>query len=121
MAGLTPYQDATHRSVGADEPLPAPFKFGARTVAQIGPMALTGVQHQQTGGPSRLEQATGRGNGAAQVAHIVTQQLPEPARFEEVALHVDDDQRRARPGQRQRKGPSGQFDNRGRGAHCCST
>ena len=42
----------------------------------------------------RVEHALGRRDGAPQQRHVVAERLAEATRIDEVALHVDDDQRR---------------------------
>ena len=56
-------------------------------------MALARVHDRQAGGAPRGEQRLVRLDGAAQLRDVVAEHLAEAARLEEIALHVDDEQR----------------------------
>jgi hypothetical protein len=57
-------------------------------------VALTGVDHDDPGAPRRLEHPSDRLDRRAQQRDVVAEQLAEAARLDEVALHVDDQERR---------------------------
>jgi hypothetical protein len=44
--------------------------------------------------PRRLEQAPGRRNRPPQKRHVIAERSAEPAGFEEIPLHIDDDKTR---------------------------
>jgi hypothetical protein len=67
--------------------------LGRRQIGQIGPMALAGVHRQQTGGAPGRQQPTVRLDGPAQLRDVVAEHFAEAAGLEEIALHVDDQQR----------------------------
>ncbi len=78
------------RSAGAPR---STFARGA--IGQVGPMSFARVDHEQPLVAGPVEQRTARADGALQQRYVVAERLTEAARFEEVALHVDDDQRGA--------------------------
>ena len=57
-------------------------------------MAFLGVDHQHAFVPKPLDQPRDGGDDRPNQADIIAQALAEPARLGEVALHVDDDERR---------------------------
>ena len=59
-------------------------------------MALAGMDDQQAGGAPRRQQPAVRLDRAAQLRDVVAQHFAEAAGLEEVALHVDDQQRATR-------------------------
>ena len=67
--------------------------LGRRQIGQVGPMALARVDDQQAGGAPGRQQAAVRLDRAAQLRHVVAEHFAEAAGLEEVALHVDDEQR----------------------------
>ena len=70
--------------------------FGGRQIGEIRAVAFAGVDHRQPGGPPRGEQRLVRLDGAAELRDVVAEHLAEAARLEEIALHVDDEQRALR-------------------------
>ena len=56
-------------------------------------MALAGVDDEQSGLTRGQEHPLGRWDRRAQQRDVVTERLAESARVDEVALHVDDQQR----------------------------
>src|SRR6185369_2816155 len=56
------------------------------------PVPFAGVQHLQPFLPPSREQFLVRLNRTAQLRYVVAEQLAESARFQEIALHVNDDQ-----------------------------
>ena len=69
-------------------------QLGGRAIGQIRAVALAGVddQHARPRG-QRVEHPRGRRDGAPQQRHVVAERLAEATRVDEVALHVDHDQR----------------------------
>ncbi len=94
MARLAAHQDASHRPGIADagDEVAAPV-FGGRQVGQVGAVALAGVHHQHAGGTAGGEHLGGGADRGAKLRHVVAEGGAETARFQEVALHVDDDER----------------------------
>lgn len=66
-------------------------------------MTFSSVHDEQTSLPARDEKLLARRDGPAQDRHVVPERLAEAARLEEVPLHVDHDQGRARPRERGRR------------------
>jgi hypothetical protein len=94
VADLAADQDAAHRPGIADAPARgAPLHLGAGSVGQVRPVALAGVDHQHARGARPVEQRLAGRDGHAQQADVVAERLPEAARLQEVALHVDHHQR----------------------------
>ena len=62
-------------------------------------MALARVHDRQLPGAPRRQQLPVGLDGPAQLRDVVAEHLAEAARLEEVALHVDDEQRAAVPGE----------------------
>ena len=73
----------------------AALDLGARRVAEIGAVALARVDDQHAAPARRRQQRAAGPDGGAQQRDVVAQRLAEAARLEEVALHVDDDDRGA--------------------------
>ena len=97
MAGLAANQDASHRTHVADRCLAASADFlGGGKICQIGAMSLASVNDGQACRAPGLKQTAIRLDGAAELRDIVAEHFAESARFEEVALHVDDEQGAAR-------------------------
>ena len=59
-------------------------------------MAFARVDHRQTRRPRAVDQPGDRRHDGLQGPDVITQRGAEAAILDEVALHVDDDQRRAR-------------------------
>src|SRR5580704_10738995 len=96
MAGLTADEDAAHRAAGAN----AVFRISAldlvrRRVGQIRPMAFARVDDQKAKLPRGGEYVPAWRDGGLQPGHVIAERGAEPAGLEEIALHVDDDERRA--------------------------
>jgi hypothetical protein len=96
-AGFAAHQDAAHRSRVADaQRRAAAVALGGRTVGEIGQMRLARVHDPAAGAAPGIEHgARGRHDGFEQ-RHVVAQRLAEAAGFDEITLHVDEDQRGAR-------------------------
>ena len=94
---LAAHEDTPHRPAIADarRQVSSPA-LRRRTVAQIGPVAFTRVDDRQAVTPERHEHPARRRHRAAKVPDVVAQHLAEAAALEEVALHVDDEQRGGR-------------------------
>ena len=96
VAGLAADQDPPHRTRRADAHAGrAALDLGGRRVRQVGavPLARVNDQHPQLAG--RAQQPLGGRDRLGQQRDVVPQRLAETARLEEVALHVDHDDRRA--------------------------
>jgi len=83
----------SRRVADGQRPPPAAL-LGRGQVAQVGPVTLAGVDHEQAGLPGGRQQALERRHDAGQLADVVAQHRPEAPRLQEIALHVDDEQRR---------------------------
>ena len=77
--------------------LAAPDFLGRRQVAEVGPVPFARVHDRQAVRPPGGQQAPVRLDRPAQLRHIVAEHLAEAAGLEEIALHVDDQQRAASP------------------------
>ena len=111
VAGLAAHQDAAHRTGIADAGRAAAADLlGRRQIEQVGPMALARVEHRQAGGAPGLEQRAVRLDRPPQLRHVVAEHFAEAARLEEVALHVDDEQRERRGIEREGIGFGREFD-----------
>ena len=75
-------------------------------------MALARVDDQQPGGAPRRQQSPVRLDRAAQLRHVVAEHLAEAAGLEEIALHVDDQQRAMGGRERERVRFGGKVDGR---------
>ena len=62
-------------------------------IGQVGAVSLTSMDDGNFGRPSRLQQALHLRNHRAEPAHIDSAATDVPLRVEEIALHVDDEQR----------------------------
>jgi hypothetical protein len=90
------------------------FDLRFRRIRQVGPVAFAGMDHQHVDGARRREHRLAGRDRAREQRDIVAERLAEAARLEEIALHVDDDQRGA--GQIERHCLGLGLD---RGAHAC--
>ena len=96
MAGLAADQDAAHRPGRADAHSGvAALDLERRGVGQVGAVAFAGVDHQQARGAGGIEHRTDRRDRGAEPRHVIAERLAEAARLQEIALHVDDDERGA--------------------------
>ena len=96
VAGLAADEDAPHRAGIADAHRGlAALELRLRRVGEIGAVPFARVDDQQSGGARGLEHRSARRDRAAEQRHVVAERFPEAARLEEVALHVDDDERGA--------------------------
>ena len=96
VPGLAANEDAPHRTGIADAHRRlAALELRLRRVGEIGAVPFAGVDHQQAGGARGLEHGAARRDRAAEQRHVVAERFPEAARLEEIALHVDDDERGA--------------------------
>ena len=75
----------------------AALDLGRRRVGQIGQMAFAGVDDQHAGVARRLQHRRDRLHRARQLRDVVAERFAEAAGLQEVALHVDDEERRGRP------------------------
>ena len=96
VAGLAAHQDAAHRSGVADaQRRRAALDLGRRCIRQIRAVALARVDHQHAGRARSAEDGPARADRGLQQRDVVTERFAEPAGLEEIALHVDDDERSA--------------------------
>jgi hypothetical protein len=107
VTGLAANEDAAHRAGRTDSPgRLAALDFGGRRIRHVRAVAFAGVNDQTAGGARRPEhRLQGLYRGLEQT-DVVAERLAEPARLEEIALHVDDQECRAleRDGERLRLG-----------------
>ena len=94
VAVLAAHQDAPHRPRIADAVVQlAAGLLRRRQVAQVGAVALTGVDDEHPELAGRLQHALGGRDGGTQQRDVVAQRLAEATGIDEVALHVDHQQR----------------------------
>ena len=100
VPGLAANENAAHRPSIADARLAATTNLlGRRQVTEVGTMALARVHHRQRlRAPPRQQLPIGF-DDPAQLRHIVAQHLAKAARFEEITLHVDEEERAAPRGE----------------------
>ncbi len=100
VPGLAANEDPAHRSGIADaQTWRAALDLGRRCVRQIGQVAFARVDDEHAGVARSCEHRTTGRDGALQERDVVAERLAEAAGLQKVALHVDDEQRRARPGE----------------------
>ena len=75
----------------------AALDLGRRRVRQVGQMALAGMDDQHPHVARRRQHGCDRLHRPRQLRDIIAERFAEAAGLHEIALHVDDDQRRARP------------------------
>jgi len=103
VARLAADQDAAHGARLADaRRRRAALQLGWRGIRQIGRVALAGVDDEEAGCARSGQQGAGGRHRGGEQRDVVAQALAEAAGFEEVALHVDDDE--GRPGRIERQG-----------------
>ena len=96
VAGLAADQDAAHRSFIADAlARSATLHLCRRSIRKIGTVTLACMDHQQAGVARGGEHRLQRLHRRLQPRHVVAERFAKSARLQEVALHVDDEQRRA--------------------------
>ena len=95
VALLAADQDAAHRTVLADEGLAAAGQFRRRTVGQVRSVAFAGVDHEHADVAGTVEHVLDGLDGGKQQRGVVAQRFTKAAGQHEIALHVDDEQRRA--------------------------
>ena len=87
-------EDPAHRPGIANARVePAALVFGAIQVGQIRPVALAGMDDPHARRPKGRQHGSDRRDGVTQERHVVTQSGAEAAGLQEIALHVDNDQR----------------------------
>ena len=105
VAGFAAHQNAAHRAGVADRGRAAAANLlGRRQIAEVGPMALAGMDHRKAGGAPGREQLPVRLDGAAQLRNVVAEHFAEAAGLQKIALHVDDEQRAVLGRERERIG-----------------
>jgi hypothetical protein len=96
-AGLARDQEAAHRAGIADaQRRVAAQPLGRRAVRQVGPVALAGVDDRPAPHAEGLEQTPPSARSPAAALTSLPSAGAEAAGLDEVALHVDDDQRGCR-------------------------
>jgi len=96
VAGLAVNEDPPHRSLDTDPHRRlASVQLRRRTVGQVWPMAFARVQHGDPTTARPVEQRAHRGHDGAETPDVVAECLAEAPWLDEVALHIDDDQRGA--------------------------
>ena len=94
MTGLAADQDPAHRAGSADAAGGiATQDLMRRRVRQIGPMPLAGVNDQHPGAARRVKHLPAWLDGGLQARDVIAERLAKAARLQEIALHVDDNQR----------------------------
>ncbi len=108
MAGFAADQDPSHRAGIADaQGRRTTLDLGRRRVGQVGQMALAGMHDEQSDIAGRVQHRRDRFHRACKLRDIVAQRFAEAAGLHEIALHVDDQQRRGRPVEIDRRGLRG--------------
>ncbi len=103
------------RPIGPSSPMRsdglAAQALGRRAVGEVGRVALARVQDRPAVARGRARSASATvGTIAVTRRQVVAERLAEAAGLEEIALHVDDDERGARGSKRKAKGLAGDFD-----------
>src|SRR4029077_1219563 len=75
-----------------------------RRVGEIRPVAFARVDDEQARGTRRFQHRLAGRDRRAEQRHVIAERFAESARLEEVALHVDEDQRGTRKVERHRLG-----------------
>src|SRR3974390_271206 len=70
-------------------------------------MSLAGMHHQKAEIARGIQYGCDRPHRALKLRDVIAERLPEAARIDEIALHVDDEKRRRRPVQIDRFGLRG--------------
>jgi len=97
VAFLAAHQDAAHRAGVADTDCASPANLlRRRQVRQVRPVAFASVDHQAAGVAPRRKQRPVRFDRATKLRDVVAEHFAQAASLQEVALHVDDQQRRCR-------------------------
>jgi hypothetical protein len=96
VAPLAVHQNPSHRTLGADAHRGvAAVQLCGRTVGQVRPVAFPCVQDADPVAARPVEQRAHRGHDGAETRDVVAERRAEAPGLDEVALHVDDDQRGA--------------------------
>ncbi len=94
MAGLAAHEDPAHRTAVADAHCETSARgFRRRQVGQVGPVTFARVHDEDACGTCGFEQTARRRDRAPKLRNVVAQCGAEPAGFEKVTLHIDDEQR----------------------------
>ena len=107
MPRLAANQNPPHRAGRADaRGRRAALDLGGRRIRHIRAVAFAGVDDQNAGRARGRQHRLQRRDRGLEQAHVVAERFAEAARLQEVALHVDDDERRTleRDGERLRFG-----------------
>src|SRR3954467_9734644 len=91
MPGFSANENAPHRAwIAYGLFATTPAFFGWRQIAQVGAMPFPGVQHLQAVRSPGRQKCSVRLDSAAQLPDVVAEHFTETARFQKVALHIDD-------------------------------
>ena len=94
MPALAADEDAAHRARVADPHRePAAHLLRVREVGEIGTVAFTRMNDEESVPARGGEQGLDRRDRPPEEGYVVAERLAEAARIDEVALHVDDHQR----------------------------
>ena len=95
VAVLAAHQQPSHAAFVADADLAATARqLARRAVGKVGAMAFAGMDDHHAVPPCRFQHPLERRDAGSQHRHVIAQCFSESAGFNEVTLHVDDDQRR---------------------------
>ena len=98
MARLAANEDAAHRAGIADaQGWRAALDLGRRRIGQIGQMTLAGMHDEQSNFAGCVQHRRDWLHRARKLRDVVAQRFAEATGLHEIALHVDDQQRRGRP------------------------
>ncbi len=93
-AGLARDQHPPHRALVADaQGGVAPGTLEGRTIGEVRAVAFARMDHGPAGSAEPRDQPGHHGHDGAKRRDVVAERRAEPARLDEVALHVDDDER----------------------------
>src|SRR5262245_9916299 len=94
MPGLAPHQNAAHRARCADaQRRIAALDLERVSVGQIRQVPFAGMDYEKASAPRGVEHPRTRLDRGLETRDIVAERRPEAPRLQEVALHVDDDER----------------------------
>src|SRR5260221_1201026 len=93
-ARFAPPQDPAHGTRVADAKRRISAQaFCRRAIGKVATMGFPRVDHGHPRGPTQIEEASRGGDDRLQEANVVAERRADPARLDEVALHVDHDER----------------------------
>src|SRR5262245_9573292 len=93
MTWFSAHENASHGTRRPDPQFGLPaLQLDGRRVGKVGTVAFSRVAHQQAGGASGVEHGSAGFDRGRQACHVVAEGFAETPGFEEVALHIDDDE-----------------------------